>query len=285
MKQRRWIMSFVAPTFLVVATSAASIALDRHWRTRRSSADTAPAAEPSTAAPEVAAPVAAPWIARVTDRVTAVLESLPLVGDRLTWRKDSQELAQFQAWITRVCATDAALHDWVQGLSPEGLQAFAEHLAAFCADMGFELSWVVQQQFATHPALAQLSETVVVQYCRACQQATAAQDELELYKTLRAFEHNPASKKTQAFGQKLFAKVVEAGLTSVSMPEYLLAAPHEQQQTMVQAIREAAQTNPTVFNRLLKEVVEDAAPAVVPTAPPASTSAAPDAVAPGDTSD
>jgi len=56
------------------------------------------------------------------------------------------------------------------------------------------------------------------------------------------------------------------------MSEYLTVAPKEQQQYMVRAIREAAKTNHTVFNRLLKEVVSDSAPASTE-AQPASTQA------------
>ena len=195
-----------------------------------------------------------------------------MVGDRLMRRKDPNLPGQFREWIAKTCADDPAVNNWVQGLSQEGLQAFTNHLSMFCHEMGFELAWVVQQQLEIQPELAQTFAQVVAHYCRACQQAAAAQDELEVYKTLQAFEHNPASKKTQAFGQKLFAKVVEAGLTSVSMSAYLIAAPKEQQQYMVRAIREAAKTNHTVFNRLLKEVVSDSAPASTG-AQPASTQA------------
>jgi len=195
-----------------------------------------------------------------------------MVGDRLMRRKDPNLPGQFREWIAKTCADDPSVNNWVQGLSQEGLQAFTNHLSMFCHEMGFELAWVVQQQLEIQPELAQTFAQVVAHYCRACQQAAAAQDELEVYKTLQAFEHNPASKKTQAFGQKLFAKVVEAGLTSVSMSEYLIAAPKEQQQYMVQAIHEAAKTNHVVFNRLLKEVASDSAPAS-PVAQPATTPA------------
>jgi len=195
-----------------------------------------------------------------------------MVGDRLMRRKDPNLPGQFREWIAKTCADDPAVNNWVQGLSQEGLQAFTDHLSVFCSEMGFELAWVVQQQLETQPELAQTFAQVVSHYCRACHQAAATQDDLEVYKTLQAFERNPASRKTQAFGQKLFAKVVEAGLTSVSMPEYLISAPKEQQQYMVRAIREAAKTNHAVFNRLLKEVVRDSAPGST-AAQPATTQA------------
>ena len=277
-------MSLIILTMLVAAAGTASVMLDRRWRAQRALQETTPHADTSTSATAADVEAAdATMVSKAADRVASVLRRVPGVGSRLNRRKDAHLPGQFREWIAQACADDPAVNDWVQGLSPEGLQAFTDHLAAFCHDMGFELEWVVQQRLETQPELAQTFARVVSHYCRACQQAAAAQDELDVYKTLQAFENNPGSRKTQAFGQKLFAKVVEAGLTSVSMSEYVSAAPKEQQQYMVRAIREAAKTNPAVFNRLLKEVASDSASASTvaqPTATQARTSAEQDADAP-----
>ena len=276
-------MTYAALIMLVGAVGATSIILDRRWQARKLAADTPAAAEPTPPAPESAAdaPVTS-WLARVTGRVTTTLSTLPLVGDLLTRSKEADLPSQFQAWIAS--ADEPSIHAWVQGLSKEGLQAFTEHVSAFCAEMGFELAWVVQQQLVTHPELAQAFTQVVLHYCRACHAAAVAQDELEGYKTLQAFERNPSSRKTQAFGHKLFAKVVEAGLTSVSMSEYLMATPKEQQQYMVRAIREAAQAHSAAFNRVLKEVARGPQSAAAqPAATPESTVGGQDAAAPAAT--
>jgi hypothetical protein len=255
-------MYLLVLVLLVVAAGTLSVMLDRRWRAQQTLKETSPAAAASTSATASAEEASdATVISKVTDRVASALRGVPLVGDRLMRQKDPNLPGQFREWIAKTCADDPSVNNWVQGLSQEGLQAFTNHLSVFCSEMGFELAWVVQQQLDIQPELAQTFAQVVAHYCRACQQAAAAQDELEVYKTLQAFERNPASKKTQAFGHKLFAKVVEAGLTSVSMSEYLIAAPKEQQQYMVRAIREAAKTNHVVFNRLLKEVASDSAPA------------------------
>ena len=270
-------MSLIILTMLVAAAGTASVMLDRRWRAQRALQGTTPDADASTSAEasDVEASDAS-VISQAADRVASVLRRVPVVGDRLNRRKEPNLPGQFREWIARACADDPAVNNWVQGLSPEGLQAFTDHLAAFCHDMGFELAWVVQQQLETQPELEQSFARVVSHYCRACQQAAAAQDELDVYKTLQAFENNPGSRKTQAFGQQLFAKVMEAGLTSVSMSEYVSAAPKEQQQYRVRAIREAAKTHPAVFNRLLKEVAYDSAAASTgaqPTTTQARTSA------------
>ena len=257
-------MTFVALTILAIAVGAMGIILDRG--SRKSSADTPPAPDASTTTLR----------SRVTGRVTSTLRSMPFVGDRLIRRKDASLPAQFRAWIAKAGAENPSLNQWVQGLSEEGLQAFTDHVAAFCSEMGFELSWVGQQRLDTHPELARSFEKVVLDYCRACYEAAAAQDELEVYRTLQAFEDNPSSRKTQAFGQKLFAKVVEAGWTTVSMSEYLLATPKEQQQLMVRAIQEAAKTHGAMFNRLLKEVARNPGPASAAARPAATTESASD---------
>jgi hypothetical protein len=122
--------------------------------------------------------------------------------------------------------------------------------------------------------LGRAFERMVLHYCRACHEAAAAQDELESYKTFRAFEDNPSNRKSHAFGQRLFAKVVEAGLSSVSMSEYLTATPKQQQQQMLRAIHEAAKNHSMAFNRLLKEVARDAVHTSAAPQPAATTESA-----------
>jgi hypothetical protein len=153
----------------------------------------------------------------------------------------------------------------LQQLPEKEEQAFIDQVAAFCTERGFELPWVVEHRLEPYPELAQAAEQVVLHYCRACHQAVAAQQDLDVYKTLLAFEHNPADDMAREFGHKLFAKVIEAGLTSFSMSEYLLAAPKDQRQYMVRAIREAAERHREAFYRLLKETATEAAATPVAT--------------------
>ena len=193
---------------------------------------------------------------------------------------------QFRAWIAKACADEASLRTWLQQLPEKEEQAFIDQVAAFCTERGFELPWVVEHRLEPYPELAQAAEQVVLHYCRACHQAAVAQQDLDVYKTLLAFEDNPANSKTHEFGYKLFAKVIEAGLTSVSMSEYLLAAPKAQRQYMLRAIHEAAERHREAFIRLLKETATEAAAtpvATTPAAPSGSTPAAQeDATAPAE---
>jgi hypothetical protein len=257
----------------VIVVGVMSIALDRRWRARKSATDITPAADPTSPSPESTTEGStARLFSKVTDRVTSTLGGVPIVGDRLLRRKDADGASRFQTWVAKACAEDPSLNQWMQGLSKEALQAFTDHVSAFCTEMGFEPSWVTQQRLDAHPEVARAFERMVLNYCRACHEAAAAQEELEVYKTFQAFEDNPSSRKSHAFGQRLFAKVVEAGLSSVSMSEYLTATPKEQQQYMLRAVREAAKNHSAAFNRLLKEVARDAVHAST-AAQPTTTSA------------
>ena len=139
--------------------------------------------------------------------------------------------------------------------------------------MGFELAWIMDQQFAQNPDLAQAVEKIVLPYCRACQQAAVAQEDLEAHKALQAFERHPSHRKQQEFGQKLFAKLIQDGLTTASIAEYLAASAKQQQHQTLQAIHDAVKKDSAAFNRALKEVVrglETPAEAPAPAAPAAA---------------
>ena len=170
-------MHLLLLVLLVVAAGTAAIILDRRWRAQRTLKEATPAADASTSATASAGEASdATVISKMTDRVTSALRSVPMVGDRLMRRKDPNLPGQFREWIAKTCADDPAVNNWVQGLSQEGLQAFTNHLSMFCHEMGFELAWVVQQQLEIQPELAQTFAQVVAHYCRACQQAAAAQE-------------------------------------------------------------------------------------------------------------
>jgi diadenosine tetraphosphatase ApaH/serine/threonine PP2A family protein phosphatase len=262
-------MVYLALPAVVLVAGTTAIVINRRRRARKSAVETPQATEETPQATDAATSVedkrSRTFFTRLTGRVGNW-------RNRLTRRQPQDMRQQFHAWIAKACADEASLCTWLQQLPEKEEQAFIDQVAAFCTARGFELPWVVEHRLEPYPELAQTAEQVVLHYCRACHQAVAAQQDLDVYKTLLAFEHNPADGKAQGFGHKLFAKVIEEGLTSVSMSEYLLAAPKEQQQYMVRAIREAAKTNHAVFNRLLKEVVRDSAPGST-AAQPATTQA------------
>jgi len=262
-------MMFLTLLVVVIVAGTAAIVLDRRWRARKSArvlvVETPPATDAATTVEDKGG---RKFFTRLTDRIA-------FWRGRITDKQRQDMRQQFQAWIAEACGDEASLCTWLQQLPEKEWQAFIDQVTAFCAERGFELPWVVEHRLEPYPELAQAAEQVVLHYCRACHQAVAAQQDLDVYKTLLAFEHNPGDGKAQEFGHKLFAKVIEAGLTSFSMSEYLLAAPKDQRQYMVRAIREAAERHREAFYRLLKETARDAAAtpaAPTPSAPSGSTS-------------
>ncbi len=242
-------MAFLPFVAFLVGVGMLSIVVDRRMQARKQGAAAAPEAGTSEAT--------------VVDTMSGALASLwsSLSSAPKDWadrfiRKPPTDLPQnFRNWAVQAAGDDTEVADWLTELSDEGLQSFTEHVGRFCADMGFELSWLVEQQFDKNPKLAQDVGQVVLHYCRACRQAAGAQEELDPYKQLLSFEQNPSSKRSQVFGEKLFAKVVEAELTSQSMPTYLAASPKERAELMIEGIREAAVRDSESFNRVLRDVV------------------------------
>jgi len=264
-------MMYLALPAAVIVAGTAAIVLDKRRRARKSArvlvVETPPATDATTSVEDKGR---RPFFTRLTGRVAGW-------RNRITRRQPEDMRQQFQAWIAKACGNEASLCTWLQQLPEKEEQAFIDQVTAFCKERGFELPWVVEHRLEPYPELAQAAEQVVLHYCRACHQAVAAQQDLDVYKTLLAFEHNPGDGKAQEFGHKLFAKVIEAGLTSFSMSEYLLAAPKDQRQYMLRAIREAAERHREAFYRLLKEITTEAAAtpaATTPSAPSGSTSEA-----------
>ena len=253
---------YLALPVVVVVAGATAIVFDRRWRARKSAVKTPPATAETPPATDAASAVQdkgrGPFFTRLTGRVASW-------RDRITGRPHQDMRSQFHAWMAKACADEASLCTWLQTLPEKEGQAFIDQVTAFCTERGFELPWVVEHRLEPYPELAQAAEQVVLHYCRACHQAAVAQQDLDVYKTLLAFEDNPANSKTHEFGYKLFAKVIEAGLTSVSMSEYLLAAPKAQRQYMLRAIHEAAERHREAFIRLLKETATEAAATPVAT--------------------
>ena len=252
-------MHFVSLVALLGAASAGSVALDRRLQRRKQAGATAPATESATQG----------TIATFTSKVADSLRGGPKAWfDSLRGKKPADLPQRFLARIDKVPTVEKSVKDWLHSLSEPGLQAFTEQLAAFCSDMGFELEWLVEQQFDQNPELTKTAEKIVLSYCQACQQAAMAQEDIEAHKMLQAFEQNPSSSKHQEFGQKLFAKLVQEGLTAANVSDYLAANASMRQHQTLQAIQEAVKKDSTAFNRALKEVIRDLeAPSSAPQTP------------------
>ncbi|MBX3011225.1 MAG: hypothetical protein KF832_06945 [Caldilineaceae bacterium] len=172
------------------------------------------------------------------------------------WGAKPPEFApKFRAWMEQGFVDEPHLYEWLADLSDEQLNALTTHLHAFSHEMGFDLAWLLDQEFAQQPALAQDVTKVIVSYCQACYQAVLCQKELEPYRLLREYEQNPHSPQQQAFGQTIFGQLMAQGLTSVSIAEHLALPEGERRQQIVAELSHLATAQRPVVLRTVQAMV------------------------------
>lgn len=190
-------------------------------------------------------------------------------------RPPTVTVEQFRRWCNDAFATDQAddqiVRRWLAALSDAGMAAFIKQLERFCADMNTQLSWLIEEKLAMTPALQERTTAMVRHYCRACHQAALSQSDVYAFEALQAFVHYPASNRSQAFGQKLFAQLLDAKLIDVNVSEHLLASNEERRQQAIHAIYAAAEKDNPRFNQILKTVMLELAEPVHATADLPST--------------
>lgn len=236
-------MHLIPLVLLLSGVGIVSVVLDRRLRAKKQRADTVLEEETSETDTTVSNGIGPLWATPVSWYYTLV-------------NKQPEDFPQrFREWAVNA-SDDAAVKDWLRALSDDGLKAYTKHLSRFCADMGFELSWLVDKQIERHDAnLAQTAQRIVLDYCQACQQAATCQDDLEIHKQLLSLEEHPSTRKNRLFGEKLLAKMVEANLATTSTAEFIAASAKERQQLIADAINEASRRDQATFIRLVKDVL------------------------------
>lgn len=163
--------------------------------------------------------------------------------------------AKFRQWMAQSFTKEPELRGWLAGLSDEQLNALTAHIDAFAREMGFELTWLLDQETVQLPTLTQSLTCVVVDYCRACRNSVNLQEELEVYKTIRHYQQAPHSQPNRIFGEALFGKLLEQGLTSIKVAEHLALPPKERYQQVVATVQQVAADKPIILQKLVKEIV------------------------------
>ena len=256
---------------LVVVVGVASIFVNRRWLARQPDAGEAAVV---TSAKERAAALfsqtssqaqalgsqAADRVKSAGSQVSGQAQALgsQAAGRAQSWRqripfgKPKPSLAaDFRVWLAEATAGEADLRDWLAGLRDDQFADFTDNVAGFCTSTGFELAWLVRAEFSLMPLLAENGGQVVVNYCRACLQAATAQAGLQSFRAYQEYTQNPGSRQGRVYGEKLLDRLLEAGLTTVSLSDFLGAAPKAKQQQVLQAIQSAAQKDPAAFHRVL----------------------------------
>lgn len=233
-------MTFFAWLLIILALAIVGLWLKRDWEARRLAEQQAQAETAAEGNNQSSTSPLAPLRERAAQLLGA---KQPPIG------------AKFRQWMTQAFDKEPELRSWLAGLSDEQLDALTTHIDAFAREMGFELRWLLDQEVAQQPALAQSLTRVVADYCRACRHSVNLQEELEVYKAIRQYHQSPDSQPSRALGEALFGKMLEQGLTPIKVAEHMALPEKERRRQVVAAVQQAATEKPLVFQKLVKEVV------------------------------
>jgi len=252
-------MTFLFWIIVIALMGFVGLGLTRRWEARQQAAQAAPAPDELPAAP-------APGVA--THLTNTLRTGVNQLQTTLFGPKPDAVAPQFRVWMTQALANEPQLQHWLAGLSDEQLNVLGQHIATFCQEMGFELQWLLDQAFAQQPRLLHGSNKIVINYCQACLLAVELQAELEPYRRLRQYEENPHSRQNREFGQALFGKFAEKGLTTISLAEHLALSEPERRQQIVATVRQATAEKPTLVLSAVKELITQPKGAGAPTTAP-----------------
>ena len=234
-------------TFLLVIAVAALGTLSLRWKALWQAKQVAPSLATETR------PAEQPTLprARLAQGITTLRNKLPFISHR-------PDLSQrFRVWTRETFAHEEALNQWLSALSPDAHKAFTQQVAEFCDEMGFALTDLIDGELAEIPATAQQAQTIVLQYCRANQQAALAQDDFDAAKQFLAYLRAPTHKANLHFGQRLYGKLIEEKLVPPPSFDMMLASEEKRRANSLAAIHHAASQQPAAFNAVLKAVALD----------------------------
>jgi hypothetical protein len=164
-----------------------------------------------------------------------------------------KEAQRFREWVASLPGVPKAFTTWLEGLSPQEAETFAQRVASFGSGLKVNLAWLLDEQMDNDPELKQEVEKAMALYCQAYWKAAVAQDDVEAFATFQAWQEAPG--KHKELSQRLFARLAEDGLVSAPSELYL-ASEKERQAHAVQAIRDFAEKDRPAFNAILKEELD-----------------------------
>jgi hypothetical protein len=252
-------MNYLPLLILLTLVTILSVLIDR-----RRAHKVAAAAQPEASVVTLAADPAA-------TTPTGVMTRLANQWSQRFGRKPPVSDDPVRAWLAALFVENPAERVWFASLTPEQFKLLRRELTTFCAELGFDLTWLVEGASFKPAVLEQTGKAIVTHYCRAVRAAVLVQGDMKALQRYQAFLTAPTSKEQLAFGQQLFARLVDERLAPAATPEILMAGEKERQTFMVQAIQAAAEQNATAFSAVLKALVLGV---------PQPTPAAPETMAP-----
>jgi len=239
-------------SFAIVMIFLVSLAimLERYWRKHQA----------AQAANQVESEAAGSPLADSVTRVTEQLRSL------FQPQQENKPLAnQFREWVTSDLRTDKDIQSWLLALPEPGFAMLTQHIAAFCTEMNFDLQWLVKEQAAIAPELKAAMQSVVVDYCRACQKSVFVQTHAKAFAEYQRLQQNPKGKQEQALSRTLYANLVHEGLAPMpDAAETINATESERQQQAQQMIQQAAAKDWARFAQVLQATLTPIAAAPMP---------------------
>jgi hypothetical protein len=237
-------MHYLPLLILLALVSLLSVLIDRRRARKATAAPDTPAASQTTE-PVVSATTAS----------TGLLTRLTQQWSQRFGRKPTLPDDPVRDWLAAVFVENPAERVWFASLTPEQFKVLRSELTAFCAELGFDLVWLVEQASFKPAALEETGKTIVTHYCRAVRAAVLVHEDMQALQRYQAFLSNPTSKENLALGQQLYTRLVDAKLAPAATPELLMAEEKERQRFAVEAIQAAAAANDKAFSALLKTVV------------------------------
>lgn len=193
-------------------------------------------------------------LGKVTEQPTAWAGHVQEMVAQSGWPRTADQrpdLAhRFREWAITTLQQEPATTAWLAALSPKANLAFTQQVAEFCEEMGFDLAALVDGQLAQVPQAAQQATQIVRFYCNANYTAALSQTDFDATKRFLGYLRAPLQKSNQAFGQRLYTKLVEKQLVADNAG----ATPTADAQ-VVEAICQAASHNAAAFSAVLNEVI------------------------------
>jgi len=234
-------MEYLPLIILLMFISLLSVLIDRR---RAHKLDAATQQKTPTAKPADTPTKPSGMLTRLTNQWSQLLGRKPPVSDD-----------PVRIWLANVFVENPAERVWFASLTPEQFKLLRNELTAFCAELGFDLIWLVEQASFKPAALEATGKTIVTHYCRAVRAAVLVHDDMNALQRYQAFLSNPRSKENLALGQQLFTRLVDEKLVPAVTSELLMAGEKERQAFVLQSIQTAAKQNEVVFSAVLKTVV------------------------------
>jgi len=169
---------------------------------------------------------------------------------------DAPQVAIFRDWITRELSAEQELQSWLLALPEAGFALLTNHIAAFCTEMNFDLTWLAQEQLTVTRELKTAMKAIIVDYCRACKKAIPVQQEAHLFAAYQRLLQQPQGRQEQALSRTLYANLSASGLVATPDAATLINATEgERRQQALVAIQQAATQSWPQFAKVLQATI------------------------------